>query len=69
MHMFAIVEFTDSKEVAVVPVTWLNEEEYYCAWPRTSKEIKALSSLIRKEVCPGQSWKNFQVVVFGKASE
>ena len=58
--MFVILVFVESKEIAIVPATWLNEEDE-CAWPGASKEVKMLFSLIRKENRPGHNWKKFKV--------
>jgi hypothetical protein len=55
--MYEVVEFTDHKEVAVVPDTWLNGTS--CAlWPGYKTESRNISSA-RKREAPGKDWPAF----------
>lgn len=49
--MFAIVEFSGSNEVAVVPVEWICEGKGFCWWPNF-KTLTKLSDAVKSKIMP-----------------
>lgn len=64
MLPYCIVEFIDSKSVAIAPTAWLSYEEDVCAWPPSNTNIQSAVKNIYK---PGTDWNQFTVRVLGKA--
>lgn len=59
IEMFILVEFTDQKELAVVPDIWL--EGTSCAvWPNFTSESK-LQRAVRSKQRPEDDWKAFPI--------
>ena len=68
-NQYAVVSF-DEKEVAVVPMHWLNEDENQCWWPQDkSKESGNVTTYIKRSLPPSKNWKQLSVRVLGKASK
>ncbi|XP_040067125.1 uncharacterized protein LOC115320467 isoform X4 [Ixodes scapularis] len=59
--MYAIVEFTLTQEVEIVPCTWVTGNK--CLWPKVSTD-KAVK-LVRKGGPPGPGFSEFEVTVKG----
>ncbi|KAH7952894.1 hypothetical protein HPB49_026349 [Dermacentor silvarum] len=59
---YAIVEFVKSKEVEVVPVSWVSDRQ--CRWPDHVKAEKA-SRMVKKQTPPQAAWKRFDIAVKG----
>ena len=66
---FAIVEFLNSNEgMAIVPLSWLNNEEDLCSWPRCGTKLyHNVTTLVSKLQAPLQDWVVHKVRVLGKA--
>ena len=55
--MYVIVEFTDDKETAVIPPTWL--EGNRCAvWPPFKNTTK-ITTVAKVKIPPGVDWKAY----------
>lgn len=57
--MWLVLDFTDAKEVAVVPEIWTDKEGTYCVvWPpyKTSSRIM---SAVRQEELPTLTWRSY----------
>nr|XP_054917240.1 uncharacterized protein LOC126544211 [Dermacentor andersoni] len=59
---YAIVEFTASKEVEIVPTTWVTGS--MCVWPHNVKVEKA-GKMARKQHLPQSWWKLYEIAVKG----
>ncbi|XP_065306228.2 uncharacterized protein [Dermacentor albipictus] len=59
---YAIVEFTASKEVEIVPTTWVTGS--MCVWPHNVKVEKA-GKMARKQHPPQSWWKQYEIAVKG----
>lgn len=67
MADYAVVEFRESKTVAVIPVLWfVGEEEKRCHWPNTTSNI---SRLVEEKAVPNGHWKIYIIRGLGKASK
>ncbi len=65
MLPFAIVDFLDVGDVAVVPCKWFTgPEEDACYWPPGRVNI---SKAVKDEVVPNSDWPQFKVRILGKA--
>ncbi|KAL1426878.1 hypothetical protein MTO96_000415 [Rhipicephalus appendiculatus] len=58
---YAIVEFMATKEVEIVPVTWVSNTK--CCWPNVKAE-KA-SRMAKKRTPPQESWKYYEISLKG----
>lgn len=64
--MFGVVEFTDSKTVAVIPVSWfVGSGEETCYWPEGNASKAA--KLVQNGNTPDTSWKKYKIRVLGRA--
>ncbi|KAH7985349.1 hypothetical protein HPB52_025363 [Rhipicephalus sanguineus] len=59
---YAIVEFTASKEVEIVPTTWVTGS--VCVWPHNVKAEKA-GKMAKKQHPPQSWWKQYEIAVKG----
>jgi hypothetical protein len=58
--MYLLVEFTDTKEVAVVPENWLDGTA--CAvWPTHIRASSKLTSAVMQKMEPGENWPSFPI--------
>lgn len=65
MAQFAVVEFTASQTVEVVPMKWLSAEEDLCYWP-PFKSGK-VAQLVKEQQEANNAWKQHAVRILGKA--
>ena len=57
--MYLVVEFTDDKETAVIPSTWL--EGNMCAvWPPFKNTTK-ITNAAKDKIPPGANWKAYPI--------
>lgn len=61
--MFHIIEFTQHKEVAVVPDNWLAQDTL-CLWP-PFKSASTVTKLVKARAIPGQEWQTYDVRSLG----
>lgn len=68
MLSFAVMEFLESRTVAIIPRNWFTgPEEEECCWPPyTTVNIECF---VRESRVPQEDWLKFQVRVLGKAGE
>lgn len=59
--MFVIVEFKD-RQMAVVPLHWLKNENEICLWPKVIKNEEAYEKLVRSLIPPKANWAEYTVV-------
>lgn len=59
---YAIVEFLATKEVEIVPGSWVSNTQ--CRWPDHVKAEKA-SRMVKKQTPPQESWKCFEISLKG----
>lgn len=63
---FAIVKFPlEDNKRAVVPLTWVNEEENVCYYPPKALFMK-MDNLVKRESVPGNLWSYYKAVVIRK---
>lgn len=68
MLPFAVVEFLDSRTVAIIPRNWFTgQEEEECFWPPFS--TVNVDRCVREGREPQEDWMKFQVRVLGKAAD
>ncbi|XP_077065755.1 uncharacterized protein LOC143718618 [Siphateles boraxobius] len=66
MLPFVVVEFLDSRTVAIIPRNWFTgPEEEECYWPPSS--TVNVDQYVREGKEPQEDWAKFQVQVLGKA--
>lgn len=59
--MFLLVEFTESKELAIIPDNWIDSQGRQCAlWPPFKNTVKLVRAVITKEP-PLESWKSYPI--------
>lgn len=63
--MFVIADFIGEDVIEVAPNGWLVDETH-CYWP-PRKYSKDTSSLIKREIGPGETWPMFPITIIGKA--
>jgi len=64
--MFLVVEFIDTKELAVVPLEWLSSESMeQCLWP-PCKTDQGIKKLAKNHAMPDNSWKEYRIRQVGK---
>lgn len=66
--MWSIIEFLDSKEVAVIPNLWLINKTK-CYWPNYKTSEKTMTSVKRAETPNDDNWKTYEmrtIKSFGK---
>ncbi|KAL1469884.1 hypothetical protein MTO96_040801 [Rhipicephalus appendiculatus] len=59
---YAIVEFTESLAVEIVPTIWISDD--VCAWPHNVK-MDRVPAMVKKQFPPLPSWKRYGVAVIG----
>ena len=58
--MYLLVEFTDSKEVAIIPDNWLDGTS--CAvWPSHIRMTSKLTGAVKQKCTPGKNWPAFPI--------
>ena len=58
--MYILVEFTDEKNVAVIPESWLDGTS--CAvWPDTLKGPAKINKAVKNKVQPARSWPAYPI--------
>ncbi|KAK2872949.1 hypothetical protein Q8A67_022846 [Cirrhinus molitorella] len=68
MLPFAVVEFLDSRTVAIIPRNWFTgPEEEECYWPPSS--TANTDRYVREGRNPQDDWLKFHVRVLGKAAD
>jgi len=65
MKQFAVVEFTDSKSVEIVPSSWLSADEQRCYWPPL-KSAK-VAQMVKDLHIANSSWRQHGVKLLGTA--
>lgn len=69
--MYYIVEFLETKEIAIAPLCWLNKEKNKCHWPPFKTEMKLTEGMLQAKVPDGE-WSICDVKclhVFGSYAE
>ncbi|XP_066580191.1 uncharacterized protein LOC136771655 isoform X2 [Amia ocellicauda] len=59
--MYAVVEFTDTREVEVIPAAWLVDDSH-CFWPPFRSAVRAVQTLM----LPDSAWMLYAVRVLHK---
>lgn len=59
--MFVIVEFKD-RQMAVVPLLWLKNENSICLWPKVIKNEEAYEKLVTNLIAPKLNWAEYTIV-------
>lgn len=62
--MFSVVEFPKTKEVEVVPSSWVVEPDQ-CLWPPFKSQ--KISQLVQSLTPASPDWSHFEARVLGKA--
>jgi hypothetical protein len=65
--MFAVVIFTKTEDVEVVPITWLTEgaDHVECAWPPFRNALR-ITKAAREEEKPTGDWTQWAVRILKK---
>ena len=59
--MFHVVNFTDTKEVDIIPSSWLHGQDQ-ASWPPYTAAARITAAVHNREV-PGDSWKVFAIKI------
>lgn len=59
---FAVVTFTSTQEVAVVPVNWIKCNN--CLWPPKNLSSRVLSQ-VDKGITASDAWESYSVQIMG----
>lgn len=61
--MFAVVEWMETKEVSVIPASWLihNDSGILGLWPPSTMKSTKREKAVKKMVEPESSWSKFPV--------
>ena len=62
-----VVEFVSQQEVAVVNVSWLNDDETRCYWP-TMMSVARLTNAVKSGMPPNDNWEEYAVKVLYSTS-
>jgi len=69
MSMFAVVEFVDTSEIDIVPLSWIEEKDdyLYTKWPplRGVAVVNAVKSLCQ----PQPHWQSYKIRQLGTSGK